>query len=288
MASEESHVSISRAISVMGLPQDAVRKISTDNEGQINITSLEEQYYELKSQGRTCLAVIATAGTTIRGAIDPLKEMSDFCEAHKVWLHIDAAIGGAFALSASTAKIVQNISKANSITINPQKLLGIAKTSSLLLVANKDDLFSCFSTGFPYIEPSQGDEFQGGEIGLQGTRSAEVLKLWLGLKQLGTNGITFLLESALRRKSYFYGKLDHAKFKIITGPLHLLAITPLNTTKNESQKWAISTKNRLYQNGFMLSRPHYKGLNYLKAVMGNPHTKLTHIDTLAELINQSI
>ncbi len=288
MASEESHVSISRAISVMGLTPDSFCKISTDEEGKIKINSLKEKYYAMKSKGKNCFAVIATAGTTVRGAVDPLLEISDFCKSEDLWLHIDAAIGGAFALSPSTAKIVKHLSKSNSVTINPQKLLGITKTSSLLIVANKDDLYSCFSTGFPYIEPSQGELFQGGEIGLQGTRSAEVLKLWLGLRQLGRNGITFLLESALKRRSYFCEKIDSSKLEIITGPLHLIAVTPVKSKDFDSRKWAIATKNNLAENGFMLSRPCYKGVNYLKAVMGNPHTTLTHIDSLADILNNSI
>ncbi len=288
MASEESHVSISRALAVMGLTAGACCKISTDDDGKIEMKSLKDQYYRLRSQGKNCFAVIATAGTTIRGAVDPLLDISQFCENERLWLHVDAAIGGSFALNPSTSDLMQGLSKANSLTINPQKILGITKTSSLLLVANIEHLYSCFSTGFPYIEPSQGNYFQGGEIGLQGTRSAEVLKLWLGLRQLGKNGIKHLLEGALKRRSYFHKKIDHTKLKVITGPLHLLAVKPLKSTNNDSINWAITTKESLSNQGFMLSRPFYKGDNYLKAVMGNPHTKLTHIDALAAILNQSI
>ena len=91
--------------------------------------------------------------------------------------------------------MLSGISKAQSITINPQKLLGIAKTSSLLLVAEKSNLARAFSTGLPYIEPAF-EESHGGEIGLQGSRPAEVLKLWLGLRQLGEEGIEKVLLDA--------------------------------------------------------------------------------------------
>ncbi len=286
MASEEAHVSIVRAISVMGLPPESLCQISTDQEGKIIVDSLKSEYYKIKSQGKKCFAVIATAGTTVRGAIDPLKEISDFCLEEGLWLHVDAAIGGVFGLSNSTSKLVKNISRANSISVNPQKVLGIAKTSSLLLVSNKEDLYTCFSTGFPYIEPSRGSEFQGGEIGLQGTRPAEVLKLWMGLRQLGQNGIKTLLDDALNRRAYLHKKLDKSKLRVITGPLHLLAVSPINGDKKMSEYWTITKRDSLLDQNFMLSRPLYKNRYYLKAVMGNPHTTLSHLDELAEILNQ--
>ncbi len=288
LASAEAHVSLSRAISIMGLPPDALLRISTDDDGRMTIESLREQYSKIKEQGKKCFAVIATAGTTIRGAIDPLIEISEFCTHEGLWFHVDAAIGGVFALAESTKQLVSKLSSANSITINPQKLLGITKTSSLLLVANNEDLFNSFSTGFPYLEPSCGNDFQGGELGIQGTRPAEVLKLWLGLRQLGHNGIKFLLENAISRRRYLEESIDCTKLRIITGPLHLIAVTPVNSADKVAEEWSIATKAKLLEHNFMLSRPQYKDRNYLKAVMGNPHTKLSHINQLSEILNQSI
>jgi glutamate/tyrosine decarboxylase-like PLP-dependent enzyme len=288
LVSEEAHVSIARAVSVMGLPPDSLCKISTDEDGRIDITSLKKKFAEIKTLGKTCIAVVATAGTTVRGAIDPLTEISHFCRVENLWLHVDAAIGGVFALSTSTKKLVSDLSKANSVTVNPQKLLGITKTSSLLLVSHFDDLFKCFSTGFPYIEPSSDLQVQGGEIGLQGTRAAEIIKLWIGLRQLGQNGIQLLLEQAIFRRRYLAEKLDSRKLKVITGPLHLLAVTPLNATSLEADEWSVRTKSQLLESNFLLSRPKYQNRYYLKAVMGNPHTQTSHIDELAEALNQSV
>ncbi len=288
LVSEEAHVSITRAISVMGLPPEAVREILTDDDGRIDMRSLKEQFAKIKSHGKKCFAVVATAGTTVRGAIDPLAEISEFCKVENLWLHVDAAIGGVFALSTSTKNLVADLSKANSVTVNPQKLLGITKTSSLLLVAHLEDLFKCFSTGFPYIEPSSEFQFQGGEIGLQGSRPAEIIKLWIGLKQLGQKGIQLLLEESLSRKQSLFEKLDCRKLKLITGPLHLIAVTPRYATNVEADHWSLSTKARLLESNFMLSRPKYHRRHYLKAVMGNPHTKISHIEELSDILNQSI
>ncbi|KGG12322.1 MULTISPECIES: pyridoxal phosphate-dependent decarboxylase family protein [Prochlorococcus] len=286
-ASSDAHVSISRAIKIIGLPQNALCEIPTDSNGEIIIESLRQEIINSRAQGRKCFAVVATAGTTVRGAVDPIASLSTLCKQENLWLHVDGAIGAVFALSDDTSSVVPGLGLADSVTINPQKLIGIAKTSSLLLVANATQLSSCFSIGFPYIEPSWGDSPHGGEIGLQGSRPAEILKLWLGLRQLGENGISFLLSSSLKRRTYFQEKLDANLLNIISGPLHLISFTPSDLNTYDAEKWALKTKKDLITCNFMLSRPFHKGRYYLKAVMGNPNTKFEHLDKLASLINNS-
>ena len=187
-----------------------------------------------------------------------------------------------------TSEIVKGLGFADSLTINPQKLLGIPKTSSLLLVANKNHLSSTFSTGLPYVEPISGNDFHGGELGIQGTRSAETLKLWIGLRQLGEEGIEKILLGSIKRRCYLEARIDQSKFKIISGPLHLLAFTPINYSSSQASDWSLKTRNSLLANKFMLSRPMYGDRYYLKAVMGNPNTKFDDLKMLANLINHSI
>ncbi len=287
IASADAHVCLTKAIRVMGLSADSLQKVDTDLKGQISLDLLENQLKLIKSKGRKCFAIVATAGTTLRGAIDPLLKLSELCKREGIWLHVDASIGGVFALSKSTQFLLDGISKANSITLNPQKVLGITKTSSILLVANSKDLASSFSTGLPYIEPSS-EEPHCGEMGLQGTRSAEVLKLWLGLRQLGEKGIQEILDKALERRFYFENKLDNTLLEILGGPLHLLAFTPKYFDSSKAAKWSTDTRKLLLEQNFMLSRPRHQDRYYLKVVMGNPHTQTTHLDQLAEYINQTL
>ncbi len=287
LASADAHVSLAKAVRVMGLASDALQKIPTDSEGQIAIELLSEKLKGLKANGRRCFAIVATAGTTVRGAVDPLLELGVLSSDEGIWLHIDGAIGGVFALTKATASLVRGISFANSVTLNPQKLLGITKTSSLLLVADRTHLASAFSTGLPYIEPAWG-EAHGGEMGIQGTRPAEVLKLWLGLRQLGEQGIELLLEKAIYRRSYLQKRLDDSKLSLISGPLHLLACTPKMADVNQASEWSISTRQSLLSQKLMLSRPMHQGRHYLKAVLGNPHTQLSHLDKLANILNSSV
>jgi len=134
VCSRDAHVSLQKATRVMGLANDALQQLPVDREGRLCPTSLEQTLRDLHRRGRPCLAVVATAGTTIRGAIDPLAEIASICRRYEVWLHVDAAIGGVFALSEDWSPLFRGLEQADSITLNPQKLLGIAKASSLLLV----------------------------------------------------------------------------------------------------------------------------------------------------------
>jgi len=285
LASEDAHVSLNKALRVMGLPSEALQKIPTNDSGQISLSLLIQKLNKLKSNGKKCFAVVATLGTTVRGAIDPLISLADICKKEGIWFHVDGAIGGIFALSEQTSHLTDGISLANSITLNPQKILGITKTSSLLLVSNISSLTNTFSMGIPYIEPTEGNLTNRSELGLQGTRSGEILKLWIGLRQLGQKGVEKILEEAISRREYFQKRLNSSKFDIIAGPLHLICFTPKDIDMHRSETWSSSIRNKLLSEKFMLSRPLYQKRYYIKAVMGNPHTTFQHLDDLAALIN---
>ncbi len=287
LASADAHVSLAKAVRVMGLAADALQQVPVDSEGRMDLEQLSARIQTLEASGRPCLAVVATAGTTFRGAVDPLVALGDLCSRKGLWLHVDGAIGAAFGLPNSTAALVEGLNRADSITVNPQKLLGITKTSSLLLVAERADLEAAFATGLPYMEPAWG-EAHGGELGLQGSRSAEVLKLWLGLRQLGEQGIEHLLEGALQRRRQLEQRLDSTGLRLLSGPLHLIACTPQHRDGDAGARWSVQTRQTLIDHQLMVSRPLYQGRHHLKIVLGNPHTQTCHLNLLAELVNQSI
>jgi len=272
---------------VMGLPKQSLQTIATDAEGRLSPDALAQALKDAERDGRRVLAVVATAGTTVRGAVDPLASISDLCRLHGVWLHVDGAIGAVFGLSQSHKQLVPDLDRADSLTVNPQKLLGITKTSSLLLLKRPELLASCFGTGLPYMEPSWADA-HGGECGLQGTRPAEILKLWLGLRQLGLDGIESLLHGALQRRAELQQHLSALPLMLRSGPLHLLAFTPSALEAHEAERWSIQTRQQLLEQQLMLSRPLYAGRHHLKAVLGNPHTRSSDLAAVASVIQQSL
>ena len=284
LLSEDAHSSFVKCIRVMGLDTSNLVRIKTDNQGRMDINDLRNSLDKCLTDNKKIFAIVATLGTTVRGAIDPIKEISEICKQRNIWLHIDGSIGGIFAITSIPIEGLNNLNQANSITINPQKIIGITKTSSLLLVSNMSTLENTFSTGLPYIS-SKENIINRGEIGLQGSRPAEVIKLWLGLRFLGLKGIENILESSIKRKDFFVKNISKNKFDIYSGPLHIVSFLPNNLETKDSDVWTQNKVNELINNNFMLSRPKFKGKYFLRVVMGNYNTKESHIEELLRLLD---
>jgi len=286
ITSEDAHVSIKKCAKILGVEDKNIFIVHTDKNGSMHIPSFIKLLNSLIDSGRKIFAVVATFGTTIRGALDPINEIGIICKEKKIWFHIDASIGGVFLLANNKFDKISNfcVSNANSITINPQKLIGIAKTSSLLLVSDFNTLKNTFQTGLPYID-SPDDVINRGELGVQGSRPAEIIKLWLGLRFLGLQGIEKILKESLLKKLKFIEKLDKNKFEIYSGPLHIVSFLPMRMDAEESKDWSMNVKKLLFEKNYMISRPFYKGKYYLRVVFGNYNTTTQHISELANLIN---
>jgi len=284
LVSEDAHSSFVKCIRVMGLDTRNLVRIKTDNHGRMDINDLRNSLDKCSIENKKIFAIVATLGTTVRGAIDPIKEISEICRQRNIWFHIDGSIGGIFAITSIPIEGLNNINQANSITINPQKIIGITKTSSLLLVSNMSTLENTFNTGLPYIS-SKENVINRGEIGIQGSRPAEVIKLWLGLRFLGLNGIENILKSSIKRKDFFIKNISKNKFDIYSGPLHIVSFIPKKLEPEDSDTWTQIKVNELINNNFMLSRPKFKGRYFLRVVMGNYNTKESHIEELLRLLD---
>jgi sulfinoalanine decarboxylase len=115
-----------------------------------------------------------------------------------------------------------------------------------------------------------------------------VLKLWLGLRQLGLNGIEQVLSGAIERRQQLQTLLEPLPLELRSGPLHLLAFTPRHLNAPEAEHWSQQTRHRLLERQLMLSRPLYQGRHHLKAVLGNPHTGVAQLEAVADVVAASL
>ena len=111
-----------------------------------------------------------------------------------------------------------------------------------------------------------------------------MLKLWLGLRQLGLDGIAALLDGAITRRRRLQHLLQPLPLQLVGGPLHLLAFTPRGMSPEQATAWSVHTRQRLLEQGLMLSRPVYGGRHHLKAVLGNPHTAEPQLQGIAAVV----
>ena len=284
LTSEEAHSSFVKCSRIMGLCKNNLIKVKTCENGSMDVVDLQMNIDKCSKEGKRIFCIVATLGTTIRGAIDPIEKISKICKEKNIWMHIDGSIGGIFAITKIPINGIDNVNFANSITINPQKILGITKTSSILLVSNVEVLKSTFSTGLPYVS-TESNVLNRGELGIQGSRPAEIIKLWLGLRFLGMNGIEDVLSSAIERRKYLEKNLNIEIYDLYSGPLHIISFLPKGMNKYESDKWTLNKRIILMENHFMLSRPVFQNRYFLRAVLGNYNTSNADINELLKLLN---
>ncbi len=284
LTSEDAHSSFVKCSRIMGLGKNNLIKVKTDSKGCMDIIDLKNTIDKCNEEGKKIFSIVATLGTTIRGALDPIESISVICKERNIWLHIDGSIGGIFAITKIPINGISNVNCANSITINPQKILGITKTSSVLIISDIDVLKNTFSTGLPYVS-SESNFINRGELGIQGSRPAEIIKLWLGLRFLGMKGIEDVLSSSIDRRKFLESNLDTEKYDLFSGPLHIISFLPKGMNKNESDVWTSNKRINLMNNNFMLSRPIFKNRYFLRAVLGNYNTSKTDIKDLLKLLN---
>lgn len=184
-ASDQSHSSIARAARLLGFRPDQVRLLPTDRHHRLRIDALDGAIDADAAEGRTPLIVAANAGATNTGAVDPLLELSELCCDRGLWLHVDAAYGGFASVSERGRAALAGIELADSITLDPHKWLYQPIECGALLVRDGPLLARAFAINPDYLADYLSDAVNFSDRGVQLTRSARALKIWLSFQYFG-------------------------------------------------------------------------------------------------------
>ena len=132
--SAHGHYSLEKAAQMYGFGSNAVRSVPVDDVGQMDVDALLFMVQQANTNGETPFYVNATAGTTVLGSFDPFEEIAQVCKQHGMWMHVDGSWGGSVIFNRELAKDrLKGVDKADSIAINPHKMLGVPMTCSFLL-----------------------------------------------------------------------------------------------------------------------------------------------------------
>jgi aromatic-L-amino-acid decarboxylase len=204
--SRDVHYSVTRAAELLGIGSRNLRALPIDGERRLVPEAVAEAIDRDRAEGITPVAVVATAGTTLTGAIDPIDALADVCEERGVWLHVDGAYGLPAAATASVGHRFRGIERADSVAMDAHKWLYLPKPCSVTLVRRPEDLVAAFAHQEGYL-PHQQHELHAVDITLEYSRPFRALKFWLAFRAHGAAQFRAAIERNLAEARLLYDRL---------------------------------------------------------------------------------
>jgi aromatic-L-amino-acid decarboxylase len=197
-ASDQVHHSVTKAAVLAGFPRSACVAIPTDADFAMRLPALAAAIDADRREGRTPFCVVASAGTTNTGAIDPLDSIADVAARERLWMHVDAAYGGFFLLTDDGKRRMRGIERADSVTLDPHKAMFLPYGNGALVVRDRETLRRAHSVAAEYLPDMQGDPelVDPCEVSPELSRDFRGLRLWLPLKMHGAS----VFRAALKEK----------------------------------------------------------------------------------------
>lgn len=289
--SEEGHSSFDKAMDMLGLGKQYLRKIPVDDQMRIIPDRLEEKIQTDKNRGYNPICAIAVAGTTNSGAVDDLEAVADICRRHDLWYHVDAAYGGPAAKVKMVAPLFKGIERADSVVVNPHKWMYVPFEAGGVLVKDPDHLRQTFSTIPDYLK---SDEQTGGrtdlmEYNLPLTKEFKALKVWMTLKAYGADRLRKEITSDIQKAQYLVSLVKkHPNLELMApAPLSIVCFrynpggvdNELLNKLNDRLINEIESDGRVFLTGTKIN-----GKTALRLCFINHRTEKSDIDFLREVV----
>ncbi|KAK2146445.1 hypothetical protein LSH36_607g01010 [Paralvinella palmiformis] len=284
--SEAAHYSVKTGASFLGFGTDNVIFVDTDDSGRMIPRDLDDKIRETKEQGRVPLCVMATAGTTVLGAYDPLEELASICRNYNIWLHVDASWGGSVIFSDVHKHLMRGVEnkyqiisfniRADSVSISFHKLLGVQLQCSALMAKNKDVLRQSNAVDASYLfheEKHYDISYDIGKKTMQCGRKADGYKLWVLWKAKGNDGLEKMVNKYFDIAKYFTERLaERREFKLVAPKV----IPAIKRRMVEAGSLSISFQ-PLESKGYV---------NFFRIILNNPLTTRRDVDLILDEIDR--
>ncbi|CEJ04597.1 hypothetical protein G6F70_007736 [Rhizopus microsporus] len=223
-----SHYSIDKAVQVLGLGLDNIVKVPVDHEGRMQVDVLEKLIELSIQKDETPFFINATAGTTVLGAFDPIKDIAMIAKKYHCWLHVDGSWGGSVAFSDKVMKTtswLEGSEHADTFTLNPHKLLGVPLQCSMLLTPHEGHLLFAKSNSSQADYLFHGNEYDIGAGTIGCGRRPDATKMFMAWKYYGKDGLGGRIDKALSLASQFTSMVRERKgFKLVQDPSPFLQV----------------------------------------------------------------
>jgi aromatic-L-amino-acid decarboxylase len=221
--SNETHSSVERAARVLGFASDQLRALPVDDAFRLSAATLRAAVEDDRRAGRTPLLVVANAGTTNTGSIDPLEELAAVARELGLWLHVDAAYGGFAVLTERGRRWLRGLELADSVALDPHKWLYQPYAAGCLVVRDGRLLGDAFHVMPDYLQDTAvaGASVNFADRGIQLTRPARALKLWLSLKYFGVDAFRAAIDRSLDLALHAERRIEESRTLELLSPTAL-------------------------------------------------------------------
>ncbi len=292
LAAYSVHFSIQRAAVLLGIGKNNVKTIATDEHFRLQAGALDRALYESEQTGELPFCVVATAGSTTTGTIDPLDETADVCRQHDVWFHVDAAYGAAAMMSKALRPQLNGIEKADSISMDLHKWFYMAFDGSILLYKNPDSARQVFFQQSDYVQfPKEGtpEQHMFFHLSPELSRRFRALPVYIALRYYGIERLGRNVYHNAECARYLAALVkDHVNLELLNEPeLSICCFRFVDSALSAEQTDAANTaiRQKLEQEGdFYLSPTDIAGRPALRVCVCSHTTRAEHMEQLIDAV----
>ena len=291
--SDQIHFASSRGLRILGFAREQLRVIASDADYRLSLEALRRAIAHDRHEGRRPFCIIATAGTTNTGAIDPLDELADLCESEGMWLHVDGAYGAPAVLTEEGKRALRGMERAHSLAMDAHKWLFQPIECGCVLVRERRWLAMTFKEQAEFLKDAEedGDERNIMNQGIQLTRQFRALKLWMSFKVFGLEAISHAIAAGFRNAELAEGLLRASgRWEIVT-PAQMAIVTfrcrPASGDEALANWITHELVARLLEDGFAFaSGTQLRGKTVLRMCVNNPRTTETDLRQTVTLLDR--
>jgi len=289
--SDQAHSAAEKSAIALGIGEENVRRVPSDNEFRMEISTLRRMIAQDRQEAFQPLAVVATVGTTSSASVDPIPEIAKICREEKMWVHIDGAYGGAFAMVPEYKWVSRGWEMADSIVVNPHKTLFVPLDFSVLYVRDLERLRHVFTL---VPEVLRGDTIEGEknymDYGIQLGRRFRALKAWVIWRSLGREGIVERLCEQIRLANLLASWIKSDNRFELAAPISMgvVCFRFVRADKGEIDRSNSEIVERINSSGrAYLTQTKLRGRTVMRIGLGNVLTMEEHLRKAWEIIQET-
>lgn len=285
--SAQVHHCIQKALRIIGLEDVIIREIPLDDEFRLQPSLIEKAIIEDRNEGLTPFMVIASAGTTDTGVVDPLKAIGTLCEKEELWYHIDAAYGGFFILVDQTKALFDGIALADSLVVDPHKGLFLPYGVGAVLVKDKAAVMHSHYYTANYMQDTlgEGQPTNPADVSPELSKHFRGLRVWLPLQLYGLDIFKACLEEKLLLTHYFREKLVDMGFEV--GPIPDLSVSYFWYPSDDANVYNQRLMDLLMEDGdVFFSSTRIDNLFVIRIAILSFRTKIETVDRALKMITR--